>query len=169
MELTDEMIAQANQRGAEARKRNPVATSVRYDRRIGRVVIALSSGLELAFAPHLAQGLEAAKPSDLQEIEISPSGLGVHFPKLDADLYLPALLEGFFGSANWAASKMVQRVGAQEKTCQRRPDCGNVLSRKDKPRISVFNLAAEAESSGPFTKNRESISHDRSHTRLHRQ
>ena len=70
MELTDEMIALANQRGAEARNRNPVATSVRYDRRIGRVVIALSSGLELAFAPHLAQGLEAAKPSDLQEIEI---------------------------------------------------------------------------------------------------
>lgn len=106
MELTDEMIEQANQRGAEARKRNPVATSVRYDRRIGRVVIALSSGLELAFSPHLAQGLEAAKPSDLQEAEISPSGLGVHFPKLDADLYLPALLEGLLGSANWAASKL---------------------------------------------------------------
>ena len=111
MELTDEMIAQANQRGAEARKRNPVATSVRYDRRIGRVVIALSSGLELAFAPHLAQGLEAAKPSDLQEIEISPSGLGVHFPRLDADLYLPALLEGLLGSANWAASKMGAKGG----------------------------------------------------------
>ena len=56
MELTDEMIALANQRGAEARNRNPVATSVRYDRRIGRVVIALSSGLELAFSPQMAQG-----------------------------------------------------------------------------------------------------------------
>ena len=111
MELTDEMIALANQRGAEARNRNPVATSVRYDRRIGRVVIVLSSGLELAFSPHLAQGLEAAKPSDLQEVEISPSGLGVHFPKLDADLYLPALLEGLLGSANWAASKMGAKGG----------------------------------------------------------
>ena len=111
MELTDEMIAQANQRGDEARKRSPVATSVRYDRRIGRVVIVLSSGLELAFSPHLAQGLEAAQPSDLQEVEISPSGLGVHFPKLDADLYLPALLEGLLGSANWAASKMGAKGG----------------------------------------------------------
>ena len=111
MELTDEMIALANQRGAEARNRNPVATSVRYDRRIGRVVIALSSGLELAFSPHLAQGLEAAKPSDLQEIEISPSELEIHFPKLDADLYLPALLEGLLGSANWAASKMGAKGG----------------------------------------------------------
>ena len=111
MELTDEMIAQANQRGAEARKRSPVATSVRYDRRIGRVVIVLSSGLELAFSPHLAQGLEAAKPRDLQEIEISPSGLGVHFPRLDADLYLPSLLEGLLGSENWAASKMGAKGG----------------------------------------------------------
>ncbi len=44
MELTDEMIAQANQRGAEARKRSPVAASVRYDRRIVRVEFVLSSG-----------------------------------------------------------------------------------------------------------------------------
>lgn len=111
MELTDEMIAQANQRGAEVRRRNPVATSVRYDRRIGRVVIVLSSGLELAFSPHLAQGLEAAKPDDLKDVEISPSGLGVHFPKLDADLYLPALLEGLLGSANWEAARMGAKGG----------------------------------------------------------
>ena len=111
MELTDDMIERANQCGSEERKRNPVATSARYDRRIGRVVIALSSGLELAFAPHLVQGLEAAKPSDLLDVEISPSGLGVHFPKLDADLYLPALLEGLFGSANWAASRMGSKGG----------------------------------------------------------
>ncbi len=111
MELTDEMIAHANQRGVAVSKNNPVATSVRYDRRIGRVVIVLSSGLELAFAPHLAQGLETAKPCDLQEIEISPSGLGVHFPKLDADLYLPALLEGLLGSANWVASQMGAKGG----------------------------------------------------------
>jgi hypothetical protein len=30
--------------------------------------------------------LEAAKPADLDVIEISPSGLGLHFSKLDADL-----------------------------------------------------------------------------------
>jgi hypothetical protein len=42
--------------------------------------------------------LEKAHPADLVDAEISPSGLGVHFPKLDADLYIPALLEGFLGS-----------------------------------------------------------------------
>ncbi|KAF0101588.1 MAG: hypothetical protein FD187_1860 [bacterium] len=77
-----------------------VATSARYDRRIGRVVIALSSGLEIAFRPHDAQGLERARPGQLKAIEISSSGLGIHFPDLDANLYLPVLLEGFLGSGD---------------------------------------------------------------------
>jgi hypothetical protein len=55
--------------------------------------------------------LEHAKIDDLGEIEISPSGLGIHFPKLDADLYLPALLEGFLGSRRWMATEMGKRGG----------------------------------------------------------
>jgi hypothetical protein len=89
----------------------PTATAVRYDRRIGRIVIDLSSGIEVAFRPHDAQGLEDAKPDDLTEIEISPSGLGIHFPRLDADLYLPALLEGFLGSRQWMAAEMGKAGG----------------------------------------------------------
>jgi hypothetical protein len=44
------------------------------------------------------EGLERARPDMLEPIEITPSGLGLHFPKLDADLYLPTLLEGVFGT-----------------------------------------------------------------------
>lgn len=88
----------ANARAAQRLATNPTAVAARYDSRVGRVVIALSSGLEIAFKLHDAQGLELARPAQLAEIEISPSGLGLHFPKLDADLYLPALLEGFLGS-----------------------------------------------------------------------
>ncbi len=101
-------------RKADAAQRlasNPTAVAARYDRRVGRVVIALSSGLEIAFKPHDAQGLELARPAQLSEIEISPSGLGLHFPKLDADLYLPALLEGFLGSRRWMASAMGKAGG----------------------------------------------------------
>ena len=41
---------------------------------------------------------------DLTDAQISPSGLGVHFPKLDADLYIPALLQGFLGSRRFLGS-----------------------------------------------------------------
>jgi hypothetical protein len=97
---------QANRRGRARMARAPIALAARYDRRIGRIVVDLSTGLEIAFRPHDAQGLETAKPAQLAEIEISPSGLGLHFPALDADLYLPALLEGFLGSRRWMAAAL---------------------------------------------------------------
>ncbi|MGL5949494.1 MAG: DUF2442 domain-containing protein [Aeromonas sp.] len=115
MELTDEMIQQANERAAN----NPAARAISasYSKHKRRLLITLSSGLELAFAPQLVQGLGQARLADLQEIEISPSGLGIHFPKLDADIYLPKLLAGFFGSAHWATAQAAY-LGAQGgKSC----------------------------------------------------
>lgn len=112
MALSNEIVEAADQRAENRLRETPVAVAARYDRRIGRVVIDLSTGLEVAFRPHAAQGLENAKPDQLRTIEISPSGLGIHFPSLDADLYLPALLEGFRGSRNWMASAMGE-VGGQ--------------------------------------------------------
>lgn len=82
------------------------AVAARYDRRASRIVVSLNTGLELAFPPGLAEGLAGATPADLAIIEISPAGLGLHWPKLDADLYLPALLEGVFGSRRWMAAEL---------------------------------------------------------------
>jgi hypothetical protein len=107
--VTAEECERATRLGEQRQATGPIAVTARYDRRIGRVVIRLDTGLEIAFSPHDAQGLEVAKPADLVPIEISPSGLGLHFPKLDADLYLPSLLEGFLGSKEWMAA----RLGAQ--------------------------------------------------------
>lgn len=88
----------------------PAAVAVRYDRRVSRLVITLATGLELAFSPKRAQGLEHAHPADLVDAEITPSGLGIHFPKLDAGLYIPALLEGFFGSKRWMAENKMGKI-----------------------------------------------------------
>lgn len=88
------------------------ATAARHDRRTGRVVVTLSNGLELGFKPHDAQGLEQARPADLAVIEISPSGLGLQFPTLDADLYLPALLRGLLGSQAWMSRRAAEREAA---------------------------------------------------------
>jgi hypothetical protein len=105
-------LEQANLRAVRRREAGPVAVSVRYDKRVHRVVVGLSSGIEIGFLPHATQGLEAAKPADLDVIEISPSGLGLHFPKLDADLYVPALLEGVLGSRHWTAAQLGKKGGS---------------------------------------------------------
>ena len=104
MELSEDVIQAAERRMAERLASTPHAVAARYDRRVARIMISLSNGLELAFPPHLAEGLAGAKPADLAVIEISPAGLGLHWPRLDADLYLPSLLEGVFGSARWMAA-----------------------------------------------------------------
>ena len=106
---------QANQKAKERQSAIPRAVAAHYDRKTGRIVINLSSKLDVSFSPLDAQGLENAKPSQLEEIEISPSGFGIHFPKLDADLYLPALLEGFLGSKKWMASRLGQ-IGGQARS-----------------------------------------------------
>ncbi len=104
-------IEPANERAAARQAKTPMAVAARYDRRIGRVVIDLSTGFSIAFKPHKAQGLENAKPEQLAKIEISPSGFGIYFPDLDADLYLPGLLEGVFGSRRWMAAQLGQTGG----------------------------------------------------------
>jgi len=111
MNCPKDEIEAANERASARLAKTPTAVAVRYDRRIGRLVIDLSTGLSIAFKPHTAQGLEEAKPQQLSKIEISPSGFGIHFPDLDADLYLPGLLEGFLGSQRWMASQLGKTGG----------------------------------------------------------
>jgi len=111
MEISPKDFDTANRRARETTNAFPAAVAVRYDRRISRVVITLSSGLDLAFSPHDAEGLEHARPADLLGAQISPSGMGIHFPRIDADLYIPTLLEGFLGSRKWMAAQMGKRGG----------------------------------------------------------
>lgn len=111
MEISDSAIEQARQRMRDRLDTTPHATTAHYDRRASRVVVGLSTGLELAFPPHLAEGLEDAAPADLAVIEITPTGLGLHWPRLDADLYLPTLLQGVFGSPRWMAGLLGKSGG----------------------------------------------------------
>ncbi len=131
-------INEANERAASRLTKTPIALAARYDRRIGRLVIDLSSGLSIAFRPHDAQGLEQAKPEQLTPIEISPSGLGLHFPALDADLYLPSLLEGFLGSRRWMAAQLGKnggRASSPAKTAAVRAN-GKLGGRPKKNRVA---------------------------------
>ncbi|MBL6458556.1 DUF2442 domain-containing protein [Belnapia sp. T6] len=104
-ELTTEAFETARERG-EARLRGPRAEAAHYDAGRDRVILRLTTGIEIGFAPRDAEGLQGAKPEDLSEIEIDALGLGIHFPRLDADLYLPALLDGVLGSPGWMAARL---------------------------------------------------------------
>src|SRR5271166_2867557 len=63
----------ANRRAQRKLKETPTAASARYDRKSGRIVISLGSGMELRLSPQEVEGLENATPNQLGTIEISPS------------------------------------------------------------------------------------------------
>ena len=119
MALSDEFKA-ANRRAKRKRKLTPSAVSSRYDRKSGRVQVNLGSGMELRFSPQNVEGLENATPTQLSKIEISPSGFGLHFPQLDADVDLPALLEGVLGSKRWMASRLGASGGGMTSVAKKR-------------------------------------------------
>src|SRR5579875_1978304 len=116
--VTEDEFQQANESAKELQSRIPRALSARYDRHTRRIVVELTSNLGIFFSPHHAEGLEHATAEQLTPIDISPSGYGLHFPKLDADLYLPSLLEGAFGSERWMASRMGMRGGKSRSTAK---------------------------------------------------
>jgi len=124
MAKLDEFTA-VTRRAAARRASGPIAVAARYDRRRDRVVVSLDNGLELAFPPRIAQGLEHAMPSDFAVIELSPSGFGIHFPKLDAHLHLPALLQGVFGSKAWMASELGAAGGRTRSSAKAAAACAN--------------------------------------------
>ena len=105
VELAKEEFEAAKARG-EARLRGPRAESAHYDAGRNRVIVRLTNGVELGFAPRNVEGLQHASAEDLKAIEVEAFGLGIHFPKLDADLYVPALLQGVLGSKRWMAAQL---------------------------------------------------------------
>jgi hypothetical protein len=90
----------------ESKEVFPEAVGVHYYPAMARVVVFLASGTDVSFAPSDVLGLENAGPDELSHAQISPSGLGVCFPELHIDLYIPGLVEGVVGSESWLAPQM---------------------------------------------------------------
>ena len=103
MTVTDADFTLAQAAGGALQRKSRV-TKARYDQESSRLIVTLYNDIELAVPGRLIEGLAGADPAALSEIEISPSGLGLHWPALDADVYVPALFDGVFGTRSWMAS-----------------------------------------------------------------
>ena len=110
MEITDEEMRRAEE-SMETRRAQGHATAARYDAPSKRLIVSIHNGVELAIPVGLVQELSDADPADLAEIEITPAGLGLHWPRLDADVYVPGLLSGAFGTRQWMAAQLGAQGG----------------------------------------------------------
>jgi len=105
MDVSEQEFQAAIQRGEDLRQ-NGYAVSAEYDAPQNRLVVSLSSGVIIMVPVHLIQELAEADPAALGDIEIAPSGLALHWPSLDADVYVPSLMQGMFGTKRWMAAQL---------------------------------------------------------------
>ncbi len=110
--IDDAAFAKASEQGRRLLTRSPLATAARYT--AGRIHVELNNGCAFEFPIKHAQGLAGAKATDLRDIEIQASGLSLHWPKIDADLYVPALVKGVLGTQQWMAQ--IGAVGGKAAT-----------------------------------------------------
>jgi uncharacterized protein DUF2442 len=135
MAITKEEFKAANARAAAAVSRGPIARAVRYDSRRGLIVITLEGGCEFSFPVALTEGLADAPRSKLAKIKISPNGLGLHWPLLDADLYVPGLIEGAFGSRRWM--QQIGKIGGASRSSAKARASRENGKRGGRPKVEV--------------------------------
>ncbi len=104
--------ARATKAGEVRLAQQPRASKAHYDARKSRLVIELTNGVILMLPPNLLQGLKNATPAQLGKVELTPSGTGLHWEELDADLRVAGLAAGIFGSKAWM-SELARRAGSR--------------------------------------------------------
>ena len=110
----DEFDAQfdaAEARGRERAGTEPCAKAARYDPETRRVVIELANGCAYIFPVALSQELHGADDARLAEIVVDGAGFNLHWPRLDADLHVPRLVAGVFGTRDWMARDWAREAG----------------------------------------------------------
>ena len=108
---TDAAFTVAEARGQAMLDTEPRAISARYSRKTGRVTIELMNGCSYVFPTRLVQDLSEAAPEDLADVEVDGMGFNLHWPKLDVDLYVPALVAGIFGTRDWMRKALARQAG----------------------------------------------------------
>jgi hypothetical protein len=107
-------INQARQVGEVLDATEPRAVKAWYEQTSARVFIEIKNGVVMGFPCQLLEGLELATPEQLAEVEITPSGYGLHWESLDVDLGVPQLVAGVFGTKTWM--KELGRFGGRAKS-----------------------------------------------------
>lgn len=107
-------INQAREAGEVLDETEPRAVKAWYELTSARIFIEIKNGVVMGFPYQLLEGLESATPEQLGEVEVTPSGYGLHWESLDIDLGVPQLVSGIFGTKTWM--KQLGRLGGLVKS-----------------------------------------------------
>ena len=113
-EELERQITEATARGSQSQATEPRARAAAYDRQSQRLIIELKNGVTLLVPVELVQGVAGATAELIEEVEITPSGYGLHWERLDADVSVPGLVAGIFGTQAWMSE--IGRRGGRAST-----------------------------------------------------
>lgn len=99
--IDETSLHKAKARGRRLLARGPLALSARFED--GRIHVELNNDCAFVFPVDHAQGLAGAPVVDLGQVEVTAAGLGLYWPTLDVDLYVPTLVKGVLGTKQWMA------------------------------------------------------------------
>lgn len=91
-EITDTELEEADRQGKEMRNNIPWALAAKYEPAIKRILVPLSSGIELSLSVDSYEFLKNASDDQRSEIEICAGGYELFFSKLDDGVWLPNYL-----------------------------------------------------------------------------
>jgi Protein of unknown function (DUF2442) len=113
--VNDADFNKASEQGQRLLARGPLATAARFE--AGRIHVELNNGCAFEFPADHAEGLAKASVAELSSIEISGAGLGLYWPQLDADLYVPSMIKSILGTKQWMAQ--IGTTGGKAKTASK--------------------------------------------------
>lgn len=111
VELNEAQLRAAEAHGREILATEPRASAAYFDRDKRRVVVELVNGCVYGFPADLIEDLQNAGDAALADIEVDGAGFNLHWPALDADLYVPALVSGVFGTRAWMTRELARVAG----------------------------------------------------------
>jgi hypothetical protein len=104
----------ARARGAARAHDASALVDAHYDRTSDAVVLIFRGGGAMTIPRHAIPGLERQPAAALESMTVSPAGDALLWPAIDADVYVPGLVERAFGNRLFAAA--AGRRGGQRRT-----------------------------------------------------
>ena len=90
------------------------ASKAVYEPSGDRVALFLSDGVIVSIPRMYLQGLQHGTRTQLSNIQVLGGGTGLHWPELQADHYVPELLNQVFGTKRWMSE--LGRVGGASRS-----------------------------------------------------
>ena len=110
----NKQIQDAIKAGHEHYKRAVRTTRVKYVPGLDVLVLNLSNGTRLVLPREQLQDLHTASRKQIANVELLGGGTGLHWPDLDADLWVEGLVNGVYGTKQWMSQ--VGRLGGSVRS-----------------------------------------------------